>query len=408
MKSVILAAGKGERLDPLTQTRPKAFMPILNSSVIERIISFLTDLGIKDILVLIAKDTPSEYNEFISKLSRYSNIKIVIQDSRFYGTASALMSVEKEINDNTFLLVYGDLLIEKKAIENILDSRYNSILGVESNTPKDYGVLSIRDEIFLDKIIEKPQNPPSNLINGGIYKLSRDIFHYIEKINKSIRGEYELPDAINLMAAESKIEVVRYNGLWMDIGRPWDIIDANKKILDKEQEKNNGDIEDGVKIKGKVIIENNVKILHGTYIEGPVYIGPNSVIGPNSYIRPYSIICGNNRIGASVEIKESVIMENTKVPHLSYVGDSILAEDVNLGAGTLIANLRFDEHEVKVNIKGEKVSTKRKKFGAIIGGHVRTGINVTILPGVKIGAYARIYPGAIVNRDVGKGEFFKT
>ncbi|ARM75906.1 bifunctional sugar-1-phosphate nucleotidylyltransferase/acetyltransferase [Acidianus manzaensis] len=407
MKSVILAAGKGERLDPLTQTRPKAFMPILGSTVIERIISFLEELSIKDIIVVVSKDLPVEYNEFIYKLNKFSNVKIVMQDTRLYGTAAALLPLRSEINDS-FLLIYGDLLIEKEAIENILNSEYNSILGVEVNNPKDYGVLNIRDQKFLDKIVEKPENPMSNLINGGIYKLDQKIFDYIDKIGKSIRGEYELPDALNLMATENKIEVVKYNKTWMDIGKPWEIIDANKKILDVEKSKNNGEVEDGVVIKGKVIIENNAKILHGTYIEGPAYIGSNSLIGPNSYIRPYSIICGNNRIGASVEIKESVIMENTKVPHLSYVGDSVLAEDVNLGAGTLIANLRFDEKEVKVNIKGEKITTKRKKFGAIIGGHVRTGINVTILPGIKIGAYARIYPGAIVNRDVQKGEFFKS
>jgi len=100
-------------------------------------------------------------------------------------------------------------------------------------------------------------------------------------------------------------------------------------------------------------------------------------------------------------------MEGSKIPHLSYVGDSVIAEDVNFGAGTLIANLRFDEKEVKVNIKGQRVSSGRKKLGAFIGAHVRTGINVTILPGVKIGAYARIYPGAVVNRDVGYGEFFR-
>ena len=99
-------------------------------------------------------------------------------------------------------------------------------------------------------------------------------------------------------------------------------------------------------------------------------------------------------------------MENTKIPHLSYVGDSVICEDVNFGAGTITANLRFDEKEVKVNIKNERVSSGRKKLGAIVGGHVRTGINVSILPGIKIGAYAWIYPGAVVDRDVNKGEFF--
>ena len=184
------------------------------------------------------------------------------------------------------------------------------------------------------------------------------------------------------------------------------MIDANKVLLDSEPSKVMGEVEDGVVIKGKVIIEEGAKVLHGTYIEGPVFIGKNSIVGPNSYLRPYTVLCGNNRVGASVEIKESIIMENTKIPHLSYVGDSVISEDVNFGAGTLVANLRFDEAEVKVYVKGERVPSGRKKLGTFVGAHVRTGINVSILPGVKIGAYARIYPGAVVNRDVKKGELF--
>lgn len=406
MKSVILAAGKGERLDPLTQTRPKSFMPILGSTVIERIISFLEKSNVKDIIVVTPSNSPEEYKDFFLRITSNSKVTLVTQEESKYGTAAALMSVSKYISDE-FILIYGDLLVEEDAIKGVISSTSNNaILGVVVNKPQDYGVLVYEDR-FLERIVEKPSNPPSNIINGGVYKLSPEIFSYVEKIDKSSRGEYELTDAINLMALKEKIEIIKYDGIWMDIGRPWDILDANKKMLDVEKAKNLGEIEDGVKIKGKVIIEDGAKILHGTYIEGPVYIGKNSLIGPNSYIRPYSVICGENKIGASVEIKESVIMEKTKIPHLSYVGDSILAEDVNLGAGTLIANLRFDEGEVKINIRGEKVSTGRKKFGAVIGAHVRTGINVTILPGVKIGAYARIYPGAIVNRDVKKGEFFK-
>ncbi|MEM4047564.1 MAG: nucleotidyltransferase, partial [Metallosphaera sp.] len=158
--------------------------------------------------------------------------------------------------------------------------------------------------------------------------------------------------------------------------------------------------------KGEVVIEEGSIVRHGSVIEGPVYIGKNSSIGPNAYIRPYTVIGSNSKIGSFVEVKESVIMENTKIPHLSYVGDSVIAEDVNFGAGTLIANLRFDERDIYVNIKEKRLNSGRKKLGAIIGAHVRTGINVSILPGVKIGSYARIYPGAVVNRDVRRGEFF--
>lgn len=210
------------------------------------------------------------------------------------------------------------------------------------------------------------------------------------------------------MSKSSKVKVLKYEGFWIDIGRPWDILSVNKWALDNLlYSKNVGNVEDFVKIKGKVIIEEGAEIRSFSYIEGPTYIGKGCHIGPHSYIRPYTVLLNDVKIGTHTEIKESIVMENSKIPHLSYVGDSVIGEDVNFGAGTVIANLRFDEKEIKMNVKGQRVSSGRKKLGAIIGDHVRTGINVTILPGIKIGAYAKIYPGSVVNRDVNQGEFFK-
>ncbi|BAB65442.1 MULTISPECIES: bifunctional sugar-1-phosphate nucleotidylyltransferase/acetyltransferase [Sulfurisphaera] len=400
MKAFILAAGSGERLEPITHTRPKAFVPILSKPLIEYQIEYLRKCGIRDITVIVS----SKNKEYFEK--KLKEISIVTQKDDIKGTGAAILSAK--FNDEA-LIIYGDLFFSnEKEICNIITLKENAIIGVKVSNPKDYGVLVLDNQNNLSKIIEKPEIPPSNLINAGIYKLNSDIFTYLDKISISERGELELTDAINLMAKDHRVKVIEYEGYWMDIGKPWNIIDVNKWALDNLVfSQNLGNVEDNVKIKGKVIIEEDAEIKSGTYIEGPVYIGKGSEIGPNSYLRPYTILVEKNKIGASVEVKESVIMEGSKIPHLSYVGDSVIAEDVNFGAGTLIANLRFDEKEVKVNVKGKRISSGRRKLGAFIGGHVRTGINVTILPGVKIGAYARIYPGAVVNRDVGYGEFFK-
>ena len=400
MKAVILAAGAGERLEPITHTRPKAFVPILSKPLIQYQIDFLRECGINDITVVVSSKNKDYFERNLAGIS------LSTQREDMKGTGAALSSART--NDDV-LVIYGDIFIpDSNIICKIASQNGNAMLGVKVSNPQDYGVLISDSEGNLVKILEKPENPPSNLINGGIYKFSQDIFAFLDKISLSERGELELTDAVSLMAKEKKVKIVNYDGVWFDIGKPWNIIDVNKWALDNLAfSKNLGNVEENVKIKGKVIIEEGVEIKSGSYIEGPAYIGKGSEIGPNSYIRPYTVLTEKVKIGASVEVKESVIMEGTKIPHLSYVGDSVIAEDVNFGAGTLIANLRFDEKEVKVNIKGKRVSSGRKKLGAIIGGHVRTGINVSILPGVKIGAYARIYPGAVVYRDVGYGEFFK-
>ena len=398
MKVVVLAAGQGERLEPITHTRPKPFVPVLDKPLIRRTLDMILELGVNVNDVFVVGNRA--FKEAFDTLG----VNVVYQEAG-KGTGAALRSLRTRISDE-LLVVYGDLYLEKDAIRKVAEAEGNAILGVKVSNPKDYGVLLVRDG-FIEKIIEKPDVPPSNLINGGVYKLSPDVFSYLDKLELSPRGEYELTDAVTQLARDNRVRVVEYDGAWLDISRPWHVIEANKLELEKRQQKVEGKIEPNVIMKGKVIVEEGAEIKGNTYIEGPVYIGKGASVGPNAYVRPYSVLLEGSKVGASVEVKESVIMEHAKIPHLSYVGDSVICEHVNFGAGTLVANLRFDEGTVKVNIKGKREDSGRKKLGAFVGGFAKTGINVTILPGVKIGAYAQIYPGAVVNRDVAKGEFYR-
>ncbi len=399
---MLLAAGKGERLEPITHTRPKPFVPVLGSTLIERNLSIIRSLlGNVEVFVVISDSTDPEYERFFSRLN---NVKIVRQGEK-KGTGGALSYVP--VTSDEIAIIYGDIYIDRDSLSRVLAYEGNAILGVEVPNPSEYGALLLDSEGYLNGIVEKSPTPPSNLVNGGIYKLSSSIFDYIDSLKLSPRGEYEFTDALTAFARNQRIKVIKNMGSWKDVGKPWDVIDINKQELDSRPEKLEGEIEENVKMIGKIIVEEGAKILSGTRIEGPAYIGKNSIVGPNSYVRPYTILGQDVKIGSFVEIKETVVMEGTKIPHLSYVGDSVISEDVNFGAGTLVANLRFDEKEVPMNIKGKRQSSGRKKLGTVIGAHVRTGINVSILPGVKIGAYARIYPGSVVDRDVNRSEFFK-
>jgi N-acetylglucosamine-1-phosphate uridyltransferase (contains nucleotidyltransferase and I-patch acetyltransferase domains) len=233
--------------------------------------------------------------------------------------------------------------------------------------------------------------------------MNEKILEYIDEIRESPRGELELTDVINLLSKREKVKIVKVRDFWIDVGRPWDVMDVNKLILDRVNSKINGEVEEGARIKGKVVVEEGARIKSGSYIEGPVYIGRGVEVGPNSYIRPYTVIRESAKIGANVEVKGSIILERAKIPHLSYIGDSIVCEEVNVGAGTITANLRLDEEEVKVTIRGKRVPSGRKKLGAFIGGYTKIGINVSIMPGVKIGAFSYIGPNLVVSRDLEKG-----
>jgi bifunctional UDP-N-acetylglucosamine pyrophosphorylase/glucosamine-1-phosphate N-acetyltransferase len=149
----------------------------------------------------------------------------------------------------------------------------------------------------------------------------------------------------------------------------------------------------------------NTIIRSGSYIQGPCYIGENNIIGPNAFIRPNTSIENNCHIGLS-EIKNSTILSNSNVPHFNYIGDSIICENVNLGAGTKVANLRFDDGNVMVKIKGKLINSKRRKLGTIIGPNVKTGINVSIMTGKIIGENSRIGAHTLVIEDVSPDMLF--
>ena len=128
-----------------------------------------------------------------------------------------------------------------------------------------------------------------------------------------------------------------------------------------------------------------------------MWIGDNCIVGPNAYLRNGTVLCGDNKIGASSEVKNSIMMHGAKAPHHNYVGDSVIGKLSNLGSGTKIANLRLDKNIIEVTHKGEKIITGRKKFGAIIGDCVNTGINSSINAGTILGNSVNVGPNTLVS-----------
>ncbi len=396
MRAFILAAGEGTRMWPLTDTRPKPLIPLGNKPIIEHILDAIVDAGIEKISILIGyegRQIAERYNyEY-----RGAQLDYVYQNVR-RGTGDAVMYASK-YEDERFLIVNGDLFFNKDALKRIINEK-NAVLGVYKKDASQYGLL-VGDE-YLEDIKEKVPGS-SGLVNAGVYVFEREIFDYLKKVKISPRGEIEFTDAINLFAKEHRVKIVEYDGLWLDIGMPWHLLDATSKYLDEIQCEIKGEVEDNVVIRGKVCVGEGTRIMSGTYIEGPVMIGKNCKIGPNAYIRPYTVIGDNCHIGNACEIKASVIMNGTKVPHFNYVGDSIIGENCNLGAGTKIANLRLDEKSIKVPVKGKLIETHRRKLGVIMGDNVHTGINVSIDVGTMIGANVAIAPGARVKGSVATG-----
>lgn len=180
----------------------------------------------------------------------------------------------------------------------------------------------------------------------------------------------------------------------------WDLLRANEALVGKLPSNHiEGEVHPAAVIDGCVTVGKDTRILPGVVIEGNVIIGENCKIGPNCYLRGNTSIGSNCHIGQAVEIKNSLILSRTNVGHLSYIGDSVLGEGVNFGAGTIISNLRHDGANHRSMVDGDLIDTGRRKFGAIVGDGVHTGIHTSVYPGRKLWPGVTTRPGEVVERD---------
>lgn len=398
MKGFILAAGEGTRMRPLTANIPKCLLPAAGKPFLQHIIDAFRRTSILDILILVGW-RENRIIEYFGDGSKFGvKINYVEQKERL-GTAHAVGLARKYMK-SAFICINGDVVVTEKSIKGLLDfhKRHKGMVMslAPVPNPEDFGVVEL-DNLRIKNIIEKPKKAFTNLINAGIYIFTPKIFKAIDKTGKSLRGEYEVTDSIKILI-EKKENVYGYilKEEWIDVGRPWDLLSANEILLKGLKRKIEGRIEKFATIQGNVRIGKGTVIKNGSYIIGPVIIGKDCEIGPNCLIRPSTVIGDKCKIGSAVEVKNSIIMNSTHILHHNYVGDSIIGEMCNLGAGTKIANLRLDDQNVHVILKGIKVNTYRRKLGVIMGDYVKTGINSSIDVGTIIGEESFIGPGAFV------------
>jgi bifunctional UDP-N-acetylglucosamine pyrophosphorylase/glucosamine-1-phosphate N-acetyltransferase len=407
MKAVVLAAGEGVRLQPITATRPKHLISVGGKSILEYCLDALKASGITEVIVVThyMGDAIRQYFGDGAEMG----LKIAyVEQAEMLGTGNAVSVVEPYV-DGDFVLVYGDLLFASEAVADVVGlfeaekpAAVMAVVPVEK--PESYGVVELENEKKVKRIVEKPAagESPSNLANAGLYVFSKEIFDKIKETKASVRGEWELTDAVSLLIESGKAVLASRvsKADWIDIGRPWDLLEANSWALKRMEHKVYGTVEDGAHLVGPVTVAETARIRSGAYVEGPSFIGEGSDIGPNCFIRACTSIGRNARVGNACEVKNSIIMDGTHVGHLSYVGDSILCERCNLAAGTITANLRLDDGHVKMLVKDKVVDTGRRKLGAILGDEVKTGINALFMPGVKVGVRSWIGANFTVHRDV--------
>jgi UDP-N-acetylglucosamine diphosphorylase / glucose-1-phosphate thymidylyltransferase / UDP-N-acetylgalactosamine diphosphorylase / glucosamine-1-phosphate N-acetyltransferase / galactosamine-1-phosphate N-acetyltransferase len=407
MKAVLLAAGEGIRLLPITATRPKHLIKVGGKPILQFCLEAVRQAGI-DEAIIVTHYMGDAIRSYFGDGEKLGLKLTYIEQKAILGTGNAAEVAEPYLDDD-FVLVYGDLLFGRDTVKTVLSQfkkgKTAAVMGViPVDKPESYGIIEQDATGKVKRIVEKPAvgKATSNLANAGVYAFSREVFDKIKQVKESIRGERELTDAITILAQEGKTVLVGQlkKDDWFDVGRPWDLLDANVWALKRMDHKVLGTVEQGAHLIGPVTVSESARVRSGAYIEGPVFIDEGADVGPNCFIRSGTCIGKKTRIGNACEIKNSVIMDGAHVGHLSYVGDSIIGEKCNLGAGTIIANLRFDEGSIKMMIKDKVIDTGRRKLGVVMGDNVKTGIKSLFMPGVKIGVNTWVGANLMVESDL--------
>jgi len=398
MKVVFLCGGIGKRMFPLTED--KFLFNFIGRTLLEHQIDIALDAGLKD-FVIIGNPGNMKQIESITGNIKNAHFEFALQRQPL-GIADALKCAAASLNGE-ILVVNPNDVFAASAYTNLLHN-FNKgtassyMLGYEVNQYFPGGYLAVNSKNELTHIVEKPEpgTEPSKLVNILLH-LHTDctrLLEYIDRVTTTRDDVYE--NAMDSMVKNDyKIKVVRYNDFWAPIKYPWHLFDIVKHFLDNCEGHiaPSASISDRAVITGNVIIGENVRVLENTVIRGPAYIGQNTVIGNSVLVRDYSHIGNNCVVGFSTEVKCSYIGDGCWF-HSCYIGDSIIGNACSFGAGTVTANFRFDEKEVRVRYGDQVRPTGRDKMGAIIGNNCKTGINASILPGRRMG------PNSIVGSHV--------
>jgi bifunctional UDP-N-acetylglucosamine pyrophosphorylase/glucosamine-1-phosphate N-acetyltransferase len=377
---------------PLTETTAKPMLPVAGRPLAAHGARAAVAAGAEELVFVVgyrAGDVKSFFGEeFAGVPVRY------VRQAEQAGTADAVRAA-RDVLDGSFAVLNGDNLYDPASLADLFGAA-PAVGAYRVADPGNYGVLST-DGGSVTGIVEKPDDPPTELANAGAYVFPEEALSWLD-VPESERGEHEITDVLARVVEAYDVRTVELDR-WLDVGRPWELLAANELLLAELERDVRGAVHPDADLRGAVVVEADATVDAGVVIEGPALIRSGATVGPNAYVRGKTVLGPDARVGHAVEVKNSVLMAGTTVGHLSYVGDSVLGPDVNFGAGTTVANLRHDDRPVALTIKGERVSTGRRKFGVVVAGGVKTAINTSLNAGVVLGPDARTTPGEAVLRD---------
>ena len=386
MKAVILAAGKGSKLNPFSNTRPIPIISIAGKALLDNSLFQLKKAGINDVYIIVGHHKEMIQNFVAEKSDSGMNIHCLEQKNNG-GIGDAVLTVKGKISPGEyFLLIYGDTLTDENIYSKTQQSFHSFKCPVASiclpPSNESFGNVFLNAQMKINKIVEKPKgNNFGNYVLSGIFVLPESFFGLLEKNKRSMEK------ALKALVQEGELMASMWENEWLDIVYPWEILKANRIILDSWNESSiakSAIMESNVTMQGVVNIEERVVIKAGAVLEGPCSIGKGSYVGNNSLIRSYTSLGNNCSIGYGVELKNCVVLDNSGIGRLSFVGDSVIGENVDIGAGCMTVNRNLGWEKVQIKNGKTILPSGLKKLGAFIGDNVTIGAGNTIQPGTVI------------------------
>ncbi len=393
MKAIILAAGEGTHLSPFSETRPISMIGVAGRSMLDNTFGLLKSAGINDIFIVVGH----KKDKLIERLQQQDHNVLnlhYVEQKRKLGIGHAVMQVKNKISPGEyFLLLYGDTLTAENIFSKVQQSFHSFKCPVASiclpPSNQMFGNVFLNARMEITKIVEKPKgNNLGNYVLSGVFILPASFFKLLESSGNSMEK------ALKKVVAGEGLRASMWEDDWLDVVYPWEILTANKMIMDSWQESSiakTATLEANVTLQGIVHIKAGAIIKSGAVLEGPCCIGEGSYIGNNSLIRSYTSVGKNCSVGSGVELKNCVVMDNSQTARLSFVGDSVLGENVDMGAGCMTVNRTVDWKPISVKNGKRPMGTGMKKLGAFLGDGVVVGAGNTLQPGTVV-APGKILP----------------
>lgn len=363
MKAVILAAGEGTRLEPLTNVRPKPMLPVANRPILEHVLEAVRAAGIDDVVLVVGYRRRRIQNYFGDGNEWGVDITYVVQKTQL-GSGHALRQAEPVVGEDIVVL-NGDQIVTSTAIENALAERErtgDSVMTVSRTAETHlYGVVDIADGRAVD-LVEKPPRATvdSDLVNAGVYAFGPEIFAALR--NTNTEGELGLPATLRAHMDDHPVRVCTYDGYWFDVTRPWDLLTASGRLLDERAHP----------------VATDPTVHETATVVGGTAIGDNTTVRPNATVLRNAAIGDNVSVGANSVVENAIVMDDVTIDPSTTVRDCIVGANATIGTGTIAEGGRTD-------VLLDDTLHRDVRFGGIVGDNATVGGHVTVAPGTRLG-----------------------